>query len=207
MSSRHRRLAAFAVINLALLIAGWVMLVSPQRHGAAAAAAQAQSVEGELAALKGSSQGPSNQPAIHTADLYALDTALPSQMDQPDLLFELDRLATAADVSILNLSPQAPVAATTNYTVQPISLSLNGTYFHLTRFIRSLRLLVTERHGRLIAHGPLFAVTSVALAPGAAADATEKGEVATVSMAAFYYGGAGGATAPADTTTTPTTGG
>ena len=203
MSSRQRRLAAFAVLNVLVLVLGWVVLISPQRHDAATVAAQEQVVEGQLAALTGS-QGSNKQPAIHTADLYTLGTALPSQLDQPDLLFELDRLATASNVKILGLSPQAPVAATTNYTVQPISLSLTGTYFHLTSFLRSLRVLVSKQQGRLIVNGPLFAVTAVALAPG-----TDKGEVATVAMAAYYYGQVGGAVAPTptDTTTTDTTGG
>lgn len=209
MSSRQRRLAAFAVLNLLLLVGGWFMLVSPQRTAAGVTAAQEQLVEGQLEALTGSPQGPTKQPAIHTSDLYTLGTALPSQLDQPDLLFELDRLAEGAGVKIINLAPQAPVAATTEFTIQPINLSLSGSYFQLTGFLRSLRLLVSKQHGRLIVNGPLFAVTSVSLAPGQSADETAHGEVATVAMAAYYYGQVGGAVAPApaDTTTTDTTGG
>ena len=63
-------------------------------------------------------------------------------------------------------------------------------------------MLVSEQHGRLIAHGPLFAVTSVTFSPG-----TGKGhEVpATVGLQAFYYGVTAGASAPASTTDTDTT--
>jgi hypothetical protein len=209
MTTRQRRLAVFAGLNILLVVVGWMVLISPQRTDAASAAAKEQLVQNELAALtSGSSKTPTTkQPAIHTADLYALDTALPSQIDQPELLFELDRLASASDVKILNLTPQAP-AAGNNYTIEPINLSLTGTYFHLTGFLKSLRLLVSEHQGHLIANGPLFAVTSVSIAPGTSSDKTAKGEVATVGMAAYYYGMVGGATAPAptDTTTTSTTG-
>ena len=211
MTPRQRRLAVFAVINIALVVGGWMMLISPQRSHAAASAVQEQLVQNQLAALTGKpTEGPTKQPPIHTADLYRLGTALPSQLDQPDLLLELDRVATASGVKILNLSPQAPTAASTDYTVQTISLSLGGSYFQLTGFLRTLRLLVAEQHGRLVANGPLFAVTSVALAPGQSADQTAKGEVATVAIAAYYYGMVGGASPPAaitDPTTTSTTGG
>jgi len=207
MTSRQRLLLGFAAVNVLIVLIGWFALVSPQRHDAASASAQQQAVQSELAALTGSSQTPTKQPAIHTSDLYALDTALPSQQDQPDLLFLLDRLAKESAVEVLAVTPQA-LSATTSYTVQPINLQLSGSYFHLTRFLRSIRILVTERQGRLIANGPLFAVTSVALTPATTTTGTKtksSSEVANVGLAAFYYGTVGGAVAPASTTTTDTT--
>jgi len=210
MTTRQRLLAAFAALNVLILVVGWFMLVSPQLDKASAASGQAQTVQDQIAALANAKPVPVKQPTIHTADLYALETALPSQEDQPDLLFQLDQLAQASDVEILSLSPQTGVATTTNYTIQPINLSLGGTYFHLTQFLRSLRRLVAKHHGHLIAHGPLFAVTAVALTPGASGEGTAKNEeIATVSMAAYYYGVVGSAVPPAppatDTTTTDTT--
>jgi hypothetical protein len=209
MTLRQRQLAIFAVINLAIVAGGWTMLISPQRSHASAAAAQEQLVQNELAQLtSGGPTRPVKQPTIHTADLYALGTALPSQLDQPDLLFELDQVATESGVKIINISPQTPVAGN-NFTVQPLNLSVNGTYFQLTSFIKKLRLLVSDKQGHLIANGPLFAVTSVALAPGQSSAQSKTGESATVGLAAYYYGMVGGASAPAatDTTTTSTTGG
>jgi len=209
LTPRQRLLAVFAALNLLILVVGWFALISPQRSNAASTAAQQQAVQAQLTAITGTSQGPVKQPAIHTADLYALDTALPAQEDQPDLLFLLDRLAKASAVAITGITPQAP-QATTTYTVAPMNLELSGTYFHLTRFLRSLRILVSEHQGRLVANGPLFAVTSVALTPAAPAGGptgskTSNGEVATVGLAAFYYGIVAGAAAPASTTTTATT--
>ncbi len=199
-------IAAFAALNVVLVVAGWVALVSPQRHDAASAAAQAQAVQSQIAELtSGGSQGPGTQPAIHTSDIYALDTALPSQVDQTNLLFELDRLAEASDVTIVNISPQAAQANPSNYTVVPINLSLDGTYFHLTGFLRSLRQLVSERQGHLIANGPLFAVTSVDYSPGETEEGNAKEEVATVGLSAFFYGAVDGAAPPASTSTTDTT--
>ena len=208
LSTRQIRLiAAFAGLNVLLVVVGWMMLVAPQRQDASAAAAKEQLAQSQLAALIGQSSGshgPTKQPEIHTAGLYTLDTALPAQADQPNLLLELDRLAKASHVQLIGISPQSAQATGTGYTVVPINLTLNGSYFDLTGFLRTLRTLVSEQHGRLIANGPLFAVTSAAITPG-----TDKDEApATVGLEAFYYGITAGAAPPASTTdTTTTTGG
>jgi hypothetical protein len=207
ITDRQRLVAIFAAVNLLILGIAWFALIAPQRHDAASAAAQQQAVSSELAALTGSSASSNKQPAINTKDLYKLDTALPAQEDQPDLLFEFDRLATAAGVTVNAVTPQPP-QATNGYTVVPISLQLNGPYYHLTGFLHSLRVLVSERRGRLSANGPLFAVTSVDLTP---CTSVGKGkhktltETANVSIATFYYGVVGGAAPPASTTATDTT--
>jgi hypothetical protein len=207
LSVRQIRLvAAFAGINLLLVVVGWVALISPQRSAAAAAAAKAQAAQSARAALGSTgSNGSTKQPSIHTAGVYTLDTALPSQLDEPDLILELNRIAAASGVKILNLSPQAGQGMPNGYTVQPINLSLNGSYFNLTHFLHTLRSLVSERNGQLIANGPLFSVNSVGLTPGQASDATAHSDVATVVIAAYYYGTVDGAAPPASTSTTDTT--
>ncbi|MDX6480132.1 MAG: Pilus assembly protein PilO [Gaiellaceae bacterium] len=228
MTMRQRRLAAFAAFNLLLIVGGWMMLVSPQRHDAAAASAQAEQMQTKLTALEISAKSPSRPPAVHTSGLYGLDTALPAQLDEPDLLFELDRMAAASGVQILGITPQPAQAAPANYTILPLNLQLNGKYAHLTQFLRTLRQLVGKHNGQLVANGPLFAVTGLAFTPatpGASnlsvqlptsdspslvplAESTDHGVNATVTLAAFYYGYVEGALAPSvatDTTTTDTT--
>lgn len=206
LSTRQIRLvAAFAGINLLLVVVGWVALISPQRSAAADAAAKAQAAQSARAALGSTGSNGSKQPAIHTAGVYTLDTALPSQVDEPDLILELNRIAAASGVKILNLTPQAGQGMPNGYTVQPINLSLNGSYFNLTRFLHTLRTLVSERNGRLIANGPLFSVNSVAITPGQTSDATAQADVGTVVIAAYYYGTVDGAAPPASTSTTDTT--
>lgn len=227
LSSRQLRLiAVFAAINVVLVVGSWLALISPQRSAASTAAAQEQVVQTELASLTATNTGDTKQPVIHTSGLYALDTALPAHEDQAGLLLLLDRIATNDGVRVANISPQAVQATSTNFTIQPINLTLKGTYFQLHAFLRDLRLLVTRQQGRLIAHGPLFAVTSVAYTPDAGTSSAnpttpgvtanvsghihKHGLLATVGLHAFYYGTVGGATPPApvtDTTTTTTTGG
>jgi len=204
-STRQIRLiAAFAVLNVLLVVIGWTALVSPQRGDAAAAAAKEQLAQTQLETLIHGSGHGNKQPAIHSAGIYALDTALPAQGDEPGLLFELNRLATGSGVKVTGISLATAQATATGYTVVPISLTLTGTYFKVAGFLDNLRTLVSDNHGHLIAHGPVFAINSVTLNPGV------KGHdlLATVSAATFYYGVTAGATAPvaATTDTTTTTG-
>jgi hypothetical protein len=202
--SKHqiRLLAAFAVANLVLAVGGWFVLVSPQRTNAATAAAGTLLAQNELALLTGQSTSGSTKPiAIHTSCLYKLDTALPAQADLPDLLFELDRLAKASNVTVLGISPQVAQALASGYTVVPINLSVEGTYFAVTGFLRNLRMLVSENgSGCPTANGPLLAVTSVVFSSSGTAKSP-----ATIGLQAFYYGVTAGATPPVDTTSTDTT--
>ena len=121
LSTRQIRLiAVFAAVNVLLVVVGWMALVSPQRHDASTAAAQAQLAQSQLDTLigQGSARHPIKQPAIHTSCLYTLDTALPSQEHQPDLLLELNRVANASGVDVASISPQAAAATAMGYTVR-----------------------------------------------------------------------------------------
>lgn len=203
LSSRQFRLiAAFVGLNLVLVLVGWVAVVAPQRHAAATAAASAQLVQNQLDAYRpGSSGGPVTQPKVHTSCLYRLDTALPSQADQPNLLFELQRVATGSKVKVLGISPQPAQAMTGGYTVVPINLTLDGSYYAVTQFLHNLRALVSKGGGCPAAKGSLFAVTSVTFS-----GVEPNGNVpATAGIEAFYYGVTAGATAPVDPTATDTT--
>ena len=103
-------------------------------------------------------------------------------------------------MSVIGISPQVGQATTTGYTVVPINLTVNGSYFHLTGFLRNLRMLVRQHGGCPRAKGQLFAVASVAFSSSGSAVSS-----ATVGIQAFYYGVTAGATPPVDPTTTDTT--
>ena len=207
-SQRLRLIAVLAGVNVALAAGGWLLLVSPQRHHAASTARQVQQAQDELARIKAASQPNApqvKQPIIHTAALYALEEAMPLTPDQPDLLLALDRLAHSYGVRVMTLSP-APPTPSSGYSIQTVSLTLSGSYPSLTRFLHRLRTLVAVRHGKVVAAGRLFAVTSVTLADGTGKDLT-----ATVSVQAFVFGGEDAATSTStdstDTTATTTTSG
>lgn len=214
LANRMRLVVALAGLNLLLAGAGWFLLVSPQRQHAQSASQQLQQVQQQATQLIGvaaTQPTPVKQPTIHTANLYRLNTAMPVTADEPDLLLALGHLAKASGVKVLTLSPGAPSAAV-GYVTLPVQLTLSGSYGSLTRYLRTLRTLVSLRHGRLAASGRLLSVTSIALSPvGKGRD-----ETATVALVAYVYGAVDGvapkstdttSTSTSSTSTTTTTGG
>lgn len=200
-SSRIRLIAALAGLNIVLAAGGWLLLVGPQRHHAAAAAQQVQQTQSQIAQISASLANPPKPPTFHTGVLYQLAQAMPGTADEPDLLLTLDQLARSAGVRVLELSP-ASVSSAVGYSILPVSLGLQGSYASLTSFLHRLRTLVSVRHGKVIALGRLFSVKSISLAPASAG----RGLRATVSLDVFVYGGpASATTAPGTTGTTSTT--
>lgn len=198
-----RLVTVVVFLNLVLAVMGWMIIVQPQRHHAAAAAEQLQQAQNELASL-GGPQSSSTQPAAPqqgTKKIYGpLAHAMPTALDEPDLLLELDTLARSSGVKVIGLSPGAPTA-TASYTTVPVTLSLSGSYYALTSYLGRLRGLVTVEHGNLVARGRLFSVTSVAYTPGTGG----KDVTASVTVDAFVYGVLPGATPSVTATSTTST--
>jgi Tfp pilus assembly protein PilO len=197
-----KRVGVIAGINVVLVVAGWLLLVAPQRHDAQSAAGQLQQVQQQItqiSGLRGTQGGQAKQPSIPTANLYRLSQAMPATPDESDLLLMLDQLAKASGVKVLLLSPQTPAAAI-GYVALPVQLSLQGPYGALTRYVHRLRMLVAVHRGQLHAAGRLLAVTSVAMTPAT----TGGGETAAVDVNSFVYGSINGV-APLSATSTDTT--
>lgn len=200
-SQRLRLVAGLVALNLVLIVGGWLLLVSPQRHHSTSAGQQVAQVRDEVGRLQGpqTTSSHASQPAIDTKELYRLAQAMPPTADLPDLLLGLDQLARASGVHVGALSPQAATAGT-GYTIIPVSLTVTGNYATITRFLHRLRTLVSLRHGQVLASGRLFSISSVALAPGKG-----KALTATVSLQAYAYGAVDGVAQPSTSTSTDST--
>ena len=97
------------------------------------------------------------QPEIKTADLYSLAKAMPSTVDMPNLLLELDQVARSAGVTLSTISPGAPAPSlTAGFSTLAINLSFSGDFYSLTDMLYRLRSLVTVRNGALQTSGRLF---------------------------------------------------
>jgi Tfp pilus assembly protein PilO len=203
--------------DLLLLLVGWFMLIGPQRATASSIVQATANVEAQLVAAKAPvvTQKPAaaiQQPVIKTADLYSLAKAMPSTVDQPNLLLELDQLARDAGVTLSAISfgaAQTPLGAT--YSTVGISTGFTGDFYSVTDMLYRLRTLVSVRNGALQTAGRLFSVDTVSIAPGSGGGSLS----ATVSITAYVYGSATPAATPAapvtpaatstDTTQTTTT--
>lgn len=201
---RHVLVAAMLVGNVILLTAGWFLVVSPQRHHAASAAADVALMRAQIQSAREhpvapQTAAPQKQPAIQTSLLYRVEKAMPDTEDQPDLLLELDQVARAAGVTVLTIAPGTAAGAGA-YSSIPIQLTAQGDFYGLTDLLYRLRALVAVHHGALDSTGRLFSVDSVQLAP-----LKGKQLSADISVEAFVYGTAASAST-ATTTSSTTTG-
>jgi Tfp pilus assembly protein PilO len=198
--------------DLLLLLMGWFLLISPQRTTAKSISQSIAATQLQINAAKkrpvDATPTAIEQPEIKTADLYSLAKAMPSTMDTPTLLLELNQIARQAGVTLSTIQPGQPDAApsATGFSTVPINLTFAGDFFSLTDVLYRLRSLVTVRDGALQTSGRLFAVNDVGLA--AVGEGTGAGLSATVTVDAFVYGGTPAAApgaAPAVTDTSSTT--
>lgn len=200
--------------DVLLLLMGWFLLISPQRATAKSIAASVAATQLQIQEAKKPVVQPSPsavaQPEIKTANLYNIAKAMPSTLDTPNLLLELDQVAREAGVTLSTIQPGQPAAtpSATGYSTVPINLTFNGDFYSLTDLLYRLRSLVTVRDGELVTSGRLLAVGSVGLGPSGGGSASSGSLSATVTVNAYVYGGTPAAppvAAPAATDTTGTT--
>jgi type IV pilus assembly protein PilO len=140
-------------------------------------------------------------PKIQVADVYRLAKAMPSKTDMPDLILELSQLARDSGIRFDSIAPQAAVPVG-SYTVLPISVTFNGTFYDLADLLYRLRSLVNVHGGRLDATGRLFTVDSLSFGESPLKFPRIQ---ATLVIDAFVYGSPGAAPATAAPATTAAT--
>jgi Tfp pilus assembly protein PilO len=201
-------IAVIAVSGVVVLAAGWFLVLAPQSHKASSLRRQTADVRQQIAddlARTAITKNATSTPAIKTADVYKLATAMPSLTDMPDLLLELNQTARASGVKILTIQPSPPADSGSGYADVALTIEATGNFYTLTDLLYRLRNLVYVRNGTLQANGRLFSVTSVDVSPnGKLLDAK-------ISANTYVYGLTGlvapglSTTTPAGTTTTATT--
>ena len=164
----------------------WLLLVSPKRSEAADARAEVAAAEIRLAEARAASNRPtSTGPPV--SDVFRLVKAMPGSDEQPGLVLELDRLARATGVKLRVIAPQEPLPSVGGPTSIPLSVTVGGSYFQISRFVQRIQELVTVRGGKVQARGRLFAVQSLELGESQT-EAFPKLD-ATIVLNAFYYDG------------------
>jgi len=166
--SRHAGVTLIVGGDILLLLLGWFMLISPQRATADSIRLATSAAEAQIVEAKAVSTTPPpaavQQPEIKTANIYSLAKAMPSTIDMPDLLLELNQLAQASGVTLSKISP-SPAAPANGYSIVAVDLGVTGDFYSVTDMLYRLRTLVAVRHGDLQTSGRLFSVDSVSLAP------------------------------------------
>lgn len=197
-----------AVAAIAIVAIGWLALLGPKEKRVNAlkqqTAAVRQQITDDLARAE-TARSATNAPVIKTADIYKLETAMPSVLDMPDLLLELDQTAKAAGVSIQSIAPATSLVDTGNgYGAEHILVTANGDFYTITDLLYRLRNTVYARAGALESNGRIFTVDSVTISP------LGSGVTANITLDTYVYGtpassSASAPVAPASTDTTDTT--
>jgi Tfp pilus assembly protein PilO len=156
---------------VAVLVAGWFLLVSPQRSHIASLHTQTASQQQSNAALQTRvnqlEQQKRNQPA-EQAKLDKINTQVPSDPQLPTLIRQLSAAAQGAGVDLVSMQPSQPQAvaaaapAASSVTAAgaaapaaspldaiPVSITITGSYYNLENFFHHVEgltraMLVTQ---------------------------------------------------------------
>src|SRR6266508_3084374 len=150
---------------LAYAVAGYFLLISPQRKKAADLKGQIEATQQQIDQYRLLALQAKSTPPIRSADLFRLTKAMPDEVDMPGVMLELSRVARQSGIEFQSITPQG-AAPVTDYSSLAITLQFDGNYYELSDFLFRLRNLVRVRAGRLEAQGRLFVVDSINFGEG-----------------------------------------
>ncbi len=194
-------IAGVVVGLIVYALAGYFLLISPQRSKAADLKKETSATQEQILQYRALSAQAKSTPPIRVAELFRLTKAMPDTLDMAGLVLELSQVARESGIEFDSITPQAP-AAVSGYSSVAITLEFDGNYYELSDFLFRLRNLVRVRSGFLDAHGRLFVVDSISFSESTKSFPRIK---ASVSVHAFMYGDVSAAAIPVATTSTTTT--
>ena len=207
LSPRAQAALAAGVLLLVVLL-GYFAVIAPKRSTAADLKKQTAAVQAQIDQNK-SSAFKKALPAVRAATVFNLTQAMPSQLDTPDLILQLNQLAEDSGISFDQIQPgdagasTSDVVTTDPFAAEPIQVQFTGSFYNLLAFLQRLRYLVRVENGNLFTAGRLFDVTDVTFAEGAKGWPQVQ---ATLNIDAFVPQTQAAATAtPGATDTTSTT--
>jgi hypothetical protein len=189
------------VAVLLVLLAGYFLLVSPQKDKAASLSKQIDTTNSQILQARALSRQSRRVQPVRVASLFRLTKAMPDNADMSGILLQLNMVAQQAGITFDSIIPGASVLLS-GYQAVPITISFTGNYYGLVDFLGRVRNLVDVQAGELNASGRLFAVDTISFGQSSAGFPQV---TATLVVDAFVYGTGAPATTGAPTTTTATT--
>jgi hypothetical protein len=192
---------AGVVVGLVMYgLAGYFLLVSPQKGKAADLKRQAETAQQQIDQYRTLAAQARATPPIRVAELFRLTKAMPDSVDMAGVILELSRVARDSGIEFDSITPQGTTPVS-GYSTVPLSVDFDGNFYELSDFLFRLRNLVRVNGGRLDAQGRLFVVDSISFGESTKSFPQIK---ASLTVHAFVYGDLSTA-APPVTETTPTT--
>lgn len=202
MTTRDR-LVLTGILTLAILAAGWLLGVSPEREKAAKLDAEVSAAQQQLETARGQLAEAQNDQAQYTtayASIVRLGKAVPADQQVPSLVYELDQASnqkqvefnSIASVTATSSSPAtaaATAAASGGFTQMPFTFVFNGTFADLYHLLNQVQgFTVQSAKGEVQVSGRLLTIQSANLelpSGGSSGEATSatKGSAATAKTA------------------------
>lgn len=184
--SPRAKIALVAVGLLGVAMLGYFLLISPKRSAATALDEQIEATQAQIDERGAAARvEPPSTPTLDVRDVFRLTRAMPDEPNIPEVILELDRLASRSGLTFQSIAPQAPVERQ-GYRAVPITVVADGRFFDVSSFITQTRRLVRIDGGKLKARGRLLTIESVSFAEGKKLFPHVR---ATLIVNAFVFGG------------------
>ena len=145
--SRGAQIGLVVVGLVIAAVAGYFLLVGPQKGKAASVQKEIDALQTEIDGYRARSGEKASGP-VRTAELFRLTKAMPDDPDMAGVILELSRLARDTGIEFETITPQTATAQT-DYQIVPITLVFDGNFYSLSDFLFRLRNAVALRDGKL----------------------------------------------------------
>jgi hypothetical protein len=196
MTTRER-LVLMGIVVLAILGAGWMLGVSPEREKATKLDSEVSAAQGQLATAQqqlAEAQGDQAQYTTAYASIVSLGKAVPAVQEVPSLVYELDQATHQKNVEFNSISSSASgsspaaaapaaaapagagAAATANagFTQMPFTFIFNGSFVDLYRLLNQIQgFTVQTSAGAVQVSGRLLTIQSASLEVSTSSSAAE----------------------------------
>jgi Tfp pilus assembly protein PilO len=202
------RIVVMVVAVLAVLAAGWMLVVSPERNKASKLDAQVTAAKASLSSAEGelsSARAAQAQYASAYSSIVNLGKAVPAEEEVPSLIYQLSQATHQHNIEFASIaSATTPAAAVTPVTPgatgasaagaafsqMPFTFIFDGGFFSLEHLFNQLTAFTARSGGGALAvRGRLLTVQSVKLAPviesGTGAKASKSTLSATITATAY----------------------
>jgi Tfp pilus assembly protein PilO len=162
--------AFVAGVLLVVVLLGYFVLIAPKRSTAADLKKQTAAVQQQIDQNR-STAFTNALPAVRAASVFKLTEAMPSQLDTPDVILQLNQLADDSGLSFDQIQPgggssSISTVTTDPFAAEPIQVQFTGNFYNLLSFLQRLRNLVRVENGNLFTAGRLFDVSDVKFVAG-----------------------------------------
>jgi hypothetical protein len=195
MTTRDR-IVLMAVVVIAILGAGWVLFVSPERKKADSLGTEASAARAKLSTAEGqlaNARADQREYASAYASVVSLGKAVPPSEEVPSLIYQLAQASNhkrvdfssivagsgsgsgsgSASASSSTSSAASAAAASAGFTQMPFTFVFNGSFFDLEHLLESLnRFTLRTSSGGLQVKGRLLTLKSITLGPLSSASGT-----------------------------------